>query len=429
MSPYQVVLHLEASAKWPDHDLNALRAVKAQFILEVTRKIKNDLKIPCLARSSCIDLVFEGHVFRIRFAITKEVTTLREVMTGTGLVMKKLDEVPEAEELHFNHEILPKLCSAINSLNTSYKAFSSVCRLIKRWISSQMCEHYIDDIVIDLLVCRMFLPTCFGENEANVSPPGSAINGLLRFLSFLSRDPFSLKETPANHVIFINFDGAFSSEEGMIKARKSIDNFVKNKKHDLPGILLVTPFDQMPSMVTTLSFMSEKNRFGIVDFLVKSATKSKQLLECHLSCPQMFAISLAFSLPLDKFHAVIRVQPKSPVKKGVKNGLNTTQIMPLIEFNPIEKYLKLLRSMYGSLGMFLHDIHGKNGIIALMFKPKVFHSQPITSLDNLALNEVNISQDQKSVITRIDALFESFKELGRGIVVSVEPQTSNWPLD
>ena len=151
-----VIISFESTGKWPD-DLLALRAVKFQMIQELCSKIRQQLGVATRIAASYFDAHYDGYIFRFHPSIKKELLLLRQVVSEKGVLVPSIESSAEAERLFVRNELLPKLTSALNGINTRFVAYGAACRLVKRWISSQYMEGYVDDLLVELLVTHAFV--------------------------------------------------------------------------------------------------------------------------------------------------------------------------------------------------------------------------------------------------------------------------------
>lgn len=151
---FSVIVHLETSGKWPS-DLEALKRVKAAFIIELSEAIKTQFGLLCKPQKRYLDIWHESMVFRINFACAKEVHLMRHTMTPEGMI--KTIESPEADELTKFHISLPIVTSSLHSVNTRFTTFSAVVRLAKCWISRHLLWDNIDEIAIELIIAYLYL--------------------------------------------------------------------------------------------------------------------------------------------------------------------------------------------------------------------------------------------------------------------------------
>jgi hypothetical protein len=105
----------------------------------------------------------------------------------------------------------------------------------------------------------------------------------------------------------------------------------------------------------------------------------------------------------------------------------SSEIMPLTGISVIQEYVNLLRSVYGSLGLFLFDPYARPAQhILVQWKSPFFQKHPIEDLAEVKFNEINISGDEFTYDP--ESLIESFKMLGHGLVSTISAQIENWPL-
>lgn len=417
-TPYEVVVHLEASGKWPD-DLTAFRAVKAQFILELATKVKNELQIPTKPSMDYVDVFFEGHVFRLLIAVKKEVVLLRDVQTAIGVSTRKLEDVPEADLLNFQFEILPKLSTAIHCINIKYAAFNPTVRLVKRWLSSQYLHYYIDDLVVDLIVAHLFV-------EEGV--PRSPFSGLLKFLVFVSAFPFHKK------AIFLKFPGFDDADQDMERLKLQTSKLLVSKNR--PGIVIVTPFDSgRVSLVSRRpDVLKSKHKPGIMKLLIQCSKRAKGIMMTHVQNREAISLGSIFSFSTQYIHVIINLKrsqnKKNRSKEQVIHTMNgsSSQVMPLVGVSPIQDYIDRLRESYGSLAMFLFDPYADEAEnILVQWKDPVFRQHSLKELPNQGLEEVDMTAGD-SFTYNPEHLIRSFKRLGQGIVKDITAQPQNWPL-
>jgi len=101
--------------------------------------------------------------------------------------------------------------------------------------------------------------------------------------------------------------------------------------------------------------------------------------------------------------------------------------MPIIDFDPVDKYLKLLRSSYSEFALFFYDRFGGREI-GVMWKPSIFESGPfkISQVNGVMLSSTSNKSGSQNMTTNIEAIIEDFSILGHEIVSSIETRTENW---
>lgn len=391
---HKVVMNLESSGKWPD-DLNALRAVKYQIISELCSKIKTELSISCRSAAGHLDVSHEGHVFRLIPSVKKEVTLLRQVKSTTGVLTVAIDSCEEADKLHTQNDIMPKITGALNGISTRFMSYSTTCRLVKRWISSQFMDGYLDELIAELLVAQTFIAT--------ESAPSSPLEGLRRFLSLISSFPF------ANQPFIVDLNNSFTDKDFA-----NIRSFYA-KLENKPPLFVVTPYDRRFGMFSKVR--GSVNTAGVVKLLVECASKCERLLTGLLSDPDAKSLTPLFKHAIEKPHVVIHLKKKQPA------------ISPAFNSHPVRDYLSNLRQSFDEFAVFLFDFYGGSEIIvywkSLVFQNKNFAD--VTQKDRVLLDP-HFSQGEKMVTVNAEGLLESFAILGQEIIHKIEAKAENWPI-
>ncbi|XP_018301093.1 nucleolar protein 6-like [Mycetomoellerius zeteki] len=87
----------------------------------------------------------------------------------------------------------------------------------------------------------------------------------------------------------------------------------------------------------------------------------------------------------------------------------------LVDFNPIQRFLKDLRDGYGDYALFFHDTYGGT-VIGVLLKPTVLERK------DFKVSEANcrkLDADGK-LILNISTMIEDFYILGRGIIRTID---------
>jgi U3 small nucleolar RNA-associated protein 22 len=391
---HEVVMSLEASGKWPD-DLNALRAVKYQFIAELCSKITADLSINCKPAPEHLDVFHEGHVFHIIPSVKKEVTLLRQVKSPTGVLTVAIDSCEEADRLHTQNDILPKLTGALNGISTRFMPYNTTCRLVKRWISSQFMDGYLDELITELLVAHTFI--------ASDSAPSTPLAGFRRFLTLVSTFPF------AKQPLVVDLNSSLSDKD-----IANIRSFHSKLEHK-PPLFIVTPYDRKFGMFSKVR--NSVNSAGVVKLLIECASKSQRILIGLLSDPNSQSLKPLFDHAIEKPHVVIHLKKKLPA------------VSPAFNSNPIRDYLNNLRRCFDDFAVFLFDFYGGSEII-VYWKSIVSQNQSFVTvaLKDRVLLEPHVSHDEKSLTVNVEGLLESFSCLGQEIIHKIETKAENWPV-
>ena len=405
VTPHEVVMYFEVSGKWPE-DLDALRAVKFQLIIEFCKSFETELKLPCKPSASYFDVMHDGYAFRIIPYVKKELVLMRQIKCDTGVLLKGIRAFEETQKMHTRCELIPKLTGALNGINTRFMAYNAACRLAKRWVSSQYLLPYINELIIELLTAFVFL--------SSDPAPSTPIAGFVRFLHLLSSHPFHKKP------LLVDFNRTFTANQ--ISKIESYYSSLNSK----PRFFIVTPYDHKFGMFSATE--GSINSTGILDLLVSCADKCLQTLLKILSDPESKSISPIFKHPIENAHLLIYLKKKHIAVRRLTSSAGESVEGPLIGVDPVQDYLKNLRKIYDDFAVFLNDCFG-DLTVYVFFKSICFKSDAKSVLEDGCLSlEPFFSGLGSKATVNIEALIESFKHLGDGVVHKIESKPANWPV-
>ncbi|XP_060711362.1 nucleolar protein 6 [Hemiscyllium ocellatum] len=413
----KVICHMEGSGKWPQNK-DAIKRIKAAFHIRLADLLQQQHQLTSHPSATHVDVYKDGYVFQIQVGYHREPLILKEIQTPEGML--KYRDTEESLQLELETIHLPYLTSALHGLQQQHSAYSGTCRLAKRWISAQLLSNYISEESIDLLAAYLF------TQPAPYSPPASPQTGFIRFLNLLST--FDWKNNP----LIVNLNGDIKeSEFAEIK-----NDFVATRTQH-PVMFIATPNNRKSSIWT-------KGRPSalILQRLVELASASLQTLERQLMDPlDNHDLKTVFRPPLDIYDVFIYLNPKhiprhleavDRPKVTYSRGTlrNDAKVhflkMPMVDYDPVQCYLRELRSAFGEFALFFHDTYG-GSLIAVLWKPQAFTPQPFkTSHINAKMLETKGNQLQ--LVPNVEAILEDFEILGAGLVKSVEALTEKWKI-
>jgi U3 small nucleolar RNA-associated protein 22 len=198
VKPIECVLQLEHSSKWPK-DLESIRRMKTAFYLEISKSLSKKHKIVSSVKPDCLDVLYEGYVFRYRLYVSREVGFLKRETTTNGVTVYK--DTPESREMEMRLNVLPKLTGALKGLQSQYPSFGPTTALVKRWLRSHLIDNYLfPDDVINLLSASLFI------NQSPFSTPNTPQVGFLRFLKFFAELQWHIQP------VVVSFNDEITSE-------------------------------------------------------------------------------------------------------------------------------------------------------------------------------------------------------------------------
>uniref|UniRef100_A0A8B9FKR7 Nucleolar protein 6 n=1 Tax=Amazona collaria TaxID=241587 RepID=A0A8B9FKR7_9PSIT len=407
ITPLKMICHMEGSGQWPQGK-DAIKRIKAAFHLQLAELLQQQHQLVCRPAVTHTDVYKDGYVFRLQVAYHREPLILKEVVTPEGML--KYQDTEESRQLEVEIQHMPYVTSSLHGLQQQHPVFGSACRLAKRWVSAHLLGDNISEECVDLLVAFLFL------HPAPFTPPSSPQVGFLRFLDLLAT--FDWKNNP----LIVNLNRAVAK----FAAARSC----------LPVMFIATPKDRWSSMWT-----QERPSAQILQRLTVLASESLHALEEQLMDPlKTQDVKMVFRPPLDFYDVLIHLNPNQiprhlesvdqPVKsfsRGVvKNSTADKILFPVVDYDPVQCYLRELRDAFSDLALFFYDKHGGE-VIAVLWKPLSFQPQPF-KVSNVKGRMVTTLNDKLVCVPNVEAILEDFEVLGEGLVKSVEARTEKWTI-
>lgn len=402
-----VVVHMEATGKWPDN-LEALRRVKAAFHLTLARLLRDNERLVTAPHPEYVDVLKEGFVFRVRIAAHKEIGLAKQTIAPNGAIKVKDTEL--SSKIEFETEILPGLTSTLHGLQQQHSTFSAACRLAKRWVAAQLLSNHITDECVELLTAAVYV------SPAPYVVPNSPRLGFQRFLALLANHDW------LRQPLIVNLADKFTKEQ-----MAELHSTFVSQRPTLPPMFIATPLDgRHPSLWTRHSPTGQ-----ILRRLATLARESLRVLEGQVLCPIEADIRLIFRPPLDPYDVIIHLDEKrvptahTAVDCSFKTGLKQHKgsVLPVAGFDIVSHYVRDLEDAYGELALFFYDRYGGN-IVAVLWKPYAFRPQPlkVSHIGGYMLS------GKDNMVPNVEAILEDFSILGKGLVTSVEARSSKWAI-
>ncbi|RLU24256.1 hypothetical protein DMN91_004467 [Ooceraea biroi] len=404
-------LQLSTSGKWPE-ELEAIRRTKTAFHIQIAECLREQHQLKAQAYPSHIDVYQDGFVFRLRIAHQKEIALLKEIKEDGVTKYRDNEESAKLENSLFH---LPKLTSALHGLHSQQPSFGAACCLAKRWLSAQLLdESHIPGVVVELLMASIYLTP---EPYKPAQMPQVAF---LRFLEAVARAHWNTDP------VIVNFNGEMTNEE--ITAVETLFNTARNS---LPPLFISIPYDQQKSLWTrkTPSCMI-LNR---ISALAKESLKlfDNMLLSTVQDVKPMFRPSLSEYDCL--IHLRSRMIPRRLQAVDVPDNAKTVDVhpykahslqkIPIVNFDPVQCFLKDLRDGYNDYALFFHDTYGGT-VIGVLLRPTVFERKDFKVADA----KCRKLDDDGKLCFNVSAMIEDFYVLGRGIIEAIDVPSKNISL-
>jgi len=388
IEPIEVLVTLDSTSQWPSQ-LEPLEAEKLDYLITLGEKLKAKEYTVSFAEDY-LDVLCGQFVFRVRVRCQKEL-----------LLVSQARGKQEFQRRRYEHEILPRVHGALDQLYRQKPAYSTTCRIVKRWISCHLMVDYINDITVDLLVAHLFLhPEPFTE-------PSSSTCGFKRFLKLMAQHDW--KELP----LIVNLEGQFKIDE-----IRKLREVVQKERNKYPLLTICTPFDRERPSPWTMSEPSEHR----LQVFQRICSKGSEFFNGNIlsSLTVDFDEYRSMFRPNFKlFHLVIKlhnsvvqtycmsIDPPKDLKlvgrEQSHSGPSALKVMPIVNLNAVEQFVKLLREKYDDVAWFYYDKYGQRVIgVEMKTKPEKLSEGEMSNF----MRELKITGhglvDEVSVVKRND---------------------------
>ncbi|CAH0587856.1 unnamed protein product [Chrysodeixis includens] len=397
----KAIVELGHSGKWPG-EIHAFRCLKAAFHLQIAESLTKQYSIPTQASPTHIDVLKNGLVFRLEIAHPKEITLLRREKEN-GVV--KYRESEESERLQCETVLLPRLRGALHGLHQKHPSFGATACLFKRWLSAHLLSPpHFPSTLADLMVAAVFL------HPQPAQPPTSPTVGLYRVLKLLVDFDW------ARDVIVLDFNDDLTRED----ITKLEQQFSEDSQQCLR---IVTAYDG-PSPAPWSRLAPSAQVLARCRALAASAlsyVEDSVLVDYKDNILPMFVPSLAGYDVVIHLHSSLvphsfeRVDSTPRLQKLPESPVD--DVIPVVEFHPVLKYLEELRSAYSEFALFFHDLYGGE-VIAVLWKPDIKEDREFQLTNATALKPISSKGETKYGVN-VEALVEDFRILGDGLVKSI----------
>ncbi|XP_060535133.1 nucleolar protein 6 isoform X3 [Cylas formicarius] len=405
VQPLECVLQLEHSSKWPN-DLEGIRHIKTQFYLEIASMLQNSHNIVCHVTKNYLEVLYEGFIFRYKLYVPKEVSMIKKQVTEDGLT--RFVDTPESLNIEKNLNVLPKVNMALKGLQQQHPSFGPGTALIKRWLRSQLIdEHYLPNVVINLLNASLYM------NSTPFSEANTPQISFLRFLKFISELQWFIQP------VIVNFNEEISKED-----ITELESTLQHNRQKVQPLYIIIPYDQGQSIFTKHSPTKE------VLHRIKSLSEvALDLIINRINERNLFDIKQLFLANWEGYELLIHLKPvMNPRRHEEVNDDGNSKIelqeykhtenekIPIVDFDPVQIYLNILRENYGKFASFFHNTYGGN-TIGVLWNPKIKKSVDfkVSHLKGRKLID-------NSLHFNYDAIIDDFYVLGNHLVKFIEKQ-------
>ncbi|XP_013142491.1 PREDICTED: nucleolar protein 6 [Papilio polytes] len=388
-------------------DVTAMYGISPVF--SYCSALAQQFSLPVQPHPTHVDVLKSGLVFRLRIAHPKEVTLLQRE-TEEGVVKHRSSE--EAVKLQCETVLLPRVRGALHGLQQKYPAYGPAACLLKRWLSSHLLSPpHFPSTLAELLTSAVFL------RPAPLDPPSHPLPAFLRALRILADTDW------ATEMIVLDFNNDLKREEITDLERQF------NETEHRPNMYIVTSYDgDLPSIWSRQAPSKE-----VLARAQAVARATLTYLEKALTDEYKDNVLGVFVPSLSGYDALIRLATPlvphaseriSHAHKRASHTHNTrhnaediVEVVPVVDFNPVEKYLIELRSAYDEFALFFNDSYGGD-VIAVLWRPHIHDLRDFQIANANALMPEEVNGETKYKVNK-EALLQDFRILGRGLVEDI----------
>ncbi|KAK9869244.1 hypothetical protein WA026_002994 [Henosepilachna vigintioctopunctata] len=407
VEPIECAIYLEHSSKWPT-DLDALHHMKILLYLEISKLLFKNYKIVSSVKPSFIDVLYDGTIFRYTLFVSKEVGLLKKSVKANGALIYR--DTEKSLELEKKFTILPKIIGALKGMQAQFPCYGISTCLAKRWIRSQLIDDYLfPDMIINLLNAQQFI------SQSLYTAATTPQVAFLRFLKYIIDVTWDLEP------IVINFNNELTREQ-----ISNVDTQMRINRDKYPPLFILTPYDNGDSIFTKKAPSKQ-----VLVRLKLLAAECLDVVANIVLNESLYSIKELFIPNINGFNCVLHLRSlinprrherilnvetdgKVPFSEPTKEA---EENMPVIDFDPVQMYLKELRINYGAFCVFFHDTYGGN-FIGVLWNPKELEPRNIKVSYMLGRKVEN----DKLILDK-EEIIRGFHILGKDILKSIDNNT------
>lgn len=431
----EMLCQLEGSGKWPDAPA-AYQKMKSAIGVQLALSLLSTFGIHAMASENCIDVFFEGFVFRLLLYSERDLEVLQKQIGPTGWsVIPPLENIP----LRQSHQGL------ISSIAAGNPSFQLCCRLAKLWVAQQFLGNHINEEATELVCAAAY------STKVNIggSCPSSPELGFLSFLYILANHPWEAQplvldvkdaEESARLLLRLRASGKAPAMFIVMPSggnRPTCTGWTQRKPEKIilfrartlarkcikmiaNSLLLVEPdsFTSLPERV----FNHSMKDYDILIHLKAESLSSGADTTGHVISHQLLnGTVIRASIPQEEAKQCMAVLSGIPRSLIRKRGIKAIKRDLLIGFKPVDIFIDALEEKYKDIVIVCADIQSAQ-YIGLKIRPKFLHSAPFSPTSFCSIVQPCESQNGDSLMVRLK--YESFAQdifsLGAGLVDTVE---------
>ena len=423
IKPIELILNVNSdSSMWPQK-LQPLRSIKLGFYIELYDQLKalKRSNLDVRLHNDFIDVLYENFVFRLKLYVPKELTLLQNSVYQNG----KLNRTNLRESILIEREldIIPKITTVLQTLNSSDPNYGLACRLAKKWVAANYLSSYLNEIAVELIVFYVY--------QSN--PETYYIRLFILFLEFLYK--FNWYKQP----LIVNLNDDFTAEQS-----KAVEAKFESERDQLPVMVICTPYDStisqwtkdpispiLPVIYGRILNLAKRSFEIICQRIAESSTdfrevfvSSTDVFDCKIYLKPDYIVNLAYQVDTDllkneivlkeikKFHLLCQsCSDKGKFKPD----------FPLIGHLYPQVFLEILKETFGNYALFFYNEYGGD-MIGLLWKPDAFRPIPFdqNKMRHHKISELAASDGSLQMELNVDELLEDIQLIGNEIIRRIE---------
>ncbi|TPX30639.1 hypothetical protein SmJEL517_g05826 [Synchytrium microbalum] len=372
-SPMEVIVQLESSNRWPD-DLQAIHKFKVAFLIKmiellaqvmpgVTAKVaapdSNEMK------EGWADVTIpSGFAFRLFIQNEREFVVLERQLSNVALDIKQRDVLTRAKT-QYEHLYIrkPRHAALISNIATRFPSYSSITRLVKRWVSSHLLSRFISDEVLEVICAKVVTDS---QRGAMWTSPSLHLVGMMRVLYLLATHSWSTDALLVELSVGGVTAEVINKVSEAFKMRGSGKDMFVASEEDVEGTWFKTPNGLILNRLRALAAAAVK----VWSSCVSGGCGEDDLLKLFVTPTTGYDFIIRLNptiLPRYRQNLTCDASLLPKARQQYKN-LRVLQDAQEDDWDPAERYVQELEESYQDLALFFHDRYGGDAV-GVLFNP------------------------------------------------------------
>lgn len=211
-----------------------------------------------------------------------------------------------------------------------------------------------------------------------------------------------------------------------------METFFGSSRDSLPPLFISTPYDQQRSLWTRKAPTTL-----ILNRITALARQSLKLFEDQIFAKVILDCKPLFRPPLTEYDCLINLKPVMVPRRMQAVDLDneyplldwhpyrghSQQKIPVVDFDPVQYFLRDLRNGYGEFALFFYDTYGGT-TIGVLLKPSALESREF-KVSNINGRKYN-NDDQ--LILNVSAMIQDFYILGKDLIQTIDIRSNKFSL-